>query len=1808
MDTWSASSTPASNPEPIVHRVNLEYLGQSMDYERSPSSTSDYSIDARSFATFGSSSNNSSVGPVSPVGRSIEIRPHPLYQARDTPVDEATTIISPVSAFGFHVDRPSGHNEFQSHPQVFLGEQREISRTLENEDASGLPSGGQGAKRSQSRPDALLLGNIAGPKKPTNTSTQNPSLDDIIIPTDLSRLSSIDPLPSPRTLMRVPWNIAADGSYAETTYEPAAQALKKQLNSKLGLVKDTQRERDLYTLEAVDRDGQNKMFRIRSATPPPGQMPTSIFAFSSADPRSFFLDPVRALFAPDSPLISSRLPSDIPEPLSPPPIPHTMTSTVQHSRSRSESKPSDSQSSSTQANRMNQHTYLQKPKEKGSLKVRVSKSMQSMGAVFRGFDKDSKSYGDSNQNEPSRQVVGLMSAFQPTPSVRRRQSSSNLQSLKNQPVTSFFVNRPPTPVLSSSRPSSSRTPEQLYNTLHSSENRKQMQMTATHLRGMRSWESTQSDDTARPGSSRSALNEEEEDGGGKGVNLLRINTEGMTRLPMEMIKLVNSEGQKAERAISAPVSQINFHRDTNLVDHITRFQAADIYCRTQLFDYLAGDVRLTMSQKDHEEEGEDEDETESRRLESWNPLAEDDPRFALWDVCVPASEFSIPSSAAGVSTPSPSTDGAHETWLSDRSDSPFAISTSSLGVISLSLPTQFKQPSSPSRRLVGATLERWIHHLTLHFDREAIYAFLLTYRVFCSPLDLCRLLISRFEWTITPDLQRGIDEIERLKTMARVRTFHVWKIWLMYFFEVDWLGNPEMRVLTADWVNDMRKREDLDQVPSAMSLIKKLKELLKERRGTYNSPAGLTAYQSVLTTHSPAGSIAPSQTLSQHHFSRSETSLGRSAQPTYAPFNISTSTFLSPSVTAESSRLVGQSLNRKKSALRNLANGTTSGPPPLQAHSIAKLWGSLGRYARASFGTTFGDSNASSNSNYLSTTVIHKKSSTSSLPQKGDLLIVEGGLDALFKTYPNTETPPLTDRESLMSISSSSNRSKSSEDDHEERSFSPGSGPTGRPPIQSPMLDSVLEERFSHEYENELGQVVDLHPSCRPPSLSNASTEPATPIENPNLTPPQSPSSTGPASSRTTSATSIGMFVKVDRPASGSSDSMSSVDRPSASSSGPNSSTDVKQAGWTPMFVGATIVADDFDLSDSDDENYNPLGSSKGRETWGVNLERRSLESLEEVDQSPKPQGIESAFSSLHSSSRKVSSRPSTPKCGRNALGHSLFQYFNPSDVASEAEPVFVEQSAVSAALARLEGRYDEEAIDRVEARKRKVEERIEEAVRSAYLAWKNCLPPTVIASEEMVGDGRWGRMMGDRESLIEFSDKDEVPESSVAVVDSPAETSSPCVVSDHSRATSPQSPSINSGGHEITRTIPQTPSKRPSSDSDRQVLSPGGRNLLRSPHGSVQRLQSFNVNPIPPIKFTATTTKTNFVSPKKAKTTVSLGSRLKSPISQMEHRSFILDIKTSVLAEQFCLIDAGYLNAIGFQELTSQPLPWLAYSLPAKDDWSDLLKEKAMGKANRSRIFSDVDILMKRSEMVIRWVQSEIILTKPSDRPAIVGRFIKLAAQCYNRFNMQSTINILLGLQTSLIKSCTGKKVFSKIGAYERGLYRDLQELVTPENGWVGLRDLQEGMISRERNSLEKSLAIFSNLDIKLKTNSNLRDPATKNSMKLGSEEQPFFIPYLGIYIQDLEEIAKMPDHLFPYPEPDLTSLPPLPPWLHRTPILNLEKLRARASITKNICILKTLASSSNLTPEAGPFRLCFKLRALPDEFVKIIAREYKS
>jgi Gdp/GTP exchange factor required for growth at low temperatures len=104
--------------------------------------------------------------------------------------------------------------------------------------------------------------------------------------------------------------------------------------------------------------------------------------------------------------------------------------------------------------------------------------------------------------------------------------------------------------------------------------------------------------------------------------------------------------------------------------------------------------------------------------------------------------------------------------------------------------------------LVAATIERWIAQLTSELNYDELLNFFLTYRTYISAVDLCHLLICRFHWALS---QPTSVQDEDVRKIVRVRTFVAIRYWLLTFFAVDFLGNRELRLLLASWINALVK-------------------------------------------------------------------------------------------------------------------------------------------------------------------------------------------------------------------------------------------------------------------------------------------------------------------------------------------------------------------------------------------------------------------------------------------------------------------------------------------------------------------------------------------------------------------------------------------------------------------------------------------------------------------------------------------------------------------------------------------------------------------------------------------------------------------------------------------------------------------------------------------------------------------------------------------------------------------------------------------------------------------------------------------
>lgn len=122
-------------------------------------------------------------------------------------------------------------------------------------------------------------------------------------------------------------------------------------------------------------------------------------------------------------------------------------------------------------------------------------------------------------------------------------------------------------------------------------------------------------------------------------------------------------------------------------------------------------------------------------------------------------------------------------------------------------------PPARERVIIAASIERWVAQLTSVLDYDELLNFYLTFRTFISATDLCRLLICRFQWSLT-DSNSTVDA--SVRKIVRVRTFIAIRYWLQTFFAVDFLPNRDLRLLFADWLNTAGCDPHIAENPDAL--------------------------------------------------------------------------------------------------------------------------------------------------------------------------------------------------------------------------------------------------------------------------------------------------------------------------------------------------------------------------------------------------------------------------------------------------------------------------------------------------------------------------------------------------------------------------------------------------------------------------------------------------------------------------------------------------------------------------------------------------------------------------------------------------------------------------------------------------------------------------------------------------------------------------------------------------------------------------------------------------------------------------------
>ncbi|KAK4051488.1 Guanine nucleotide exchange factor lte1 [Microbotryomycetes sp. JL221] len=315
---------------------------------------------------------------------------------------------------------------------------------------------------------------------------------------------------------------------------------------------------------------------------------------------------------------------------------------------------------------------------------------------------------------------------------------------------------------------------------------------------------------------------------------------------------------------------------------------------------------------------------------------------------------------------------------------------------------------------------------------------------------------------------------------------------------------------------------------------------------------------------------------------------------------------------------------------------------------------------------------------------------------------------------------------------------------------------------------------------------------------------------------------------------------------------------------------------------------------------------------------------------------------------------------------------------------------------------------------------------------------------------------------------------------------------------------------------------------------------------------------------------------------------RLVSPVG-FAHKSFVMQCRTEVLAQQLCLIERDLFRTLKWQELTSSC--WKKVSSGEVVDWETFLKDRRRRKvaAKRSKFDKDdcdtaVQAMIARFNLTANWVASEIVLTLNVDeRATLVAKFIRLAFKAYCQSNYQTLTQIMAGLQIPEIEKL--RKTWSRVPSWEMRKFKSLQTFVSHEKQFKHLRDVTNALIAEYGPPGQRAPL------------STAFKPATSTAVKSGPVAQGC-LPFLGLILRDLSVNDELPTFLDP-------MLPDEPAQVDVTgaiaghadvvyPLVNVQKMRVIATVTQRVMAFQEFSEGYPFEVDSKVYLKALKLRAL--------------
>lgn len=1186
-------------------------------------------------------------------------------------------------------------------------------------------------------------------------------------------------------------------------------------------------------------------------------------------------------------------------------------------------------------------------------------------------------------------------------------------------------------------------------------------------------------------------------------------------------------------------------------------------------------------------------------------------------------------------------------------------------------------------QLLAATRARLVAELTSEIDSRLLSDFFYTFRAFMTTRQLLNLLINRFQWALE---EPKTPQDEALRRIVRVRTYVVIKTWLSTFFEADFLRDRTLRTALTTWLNALSADPRLPERPADLTIVKSLRKIVRGLKHAYTHTGVSSLLSNEPGRRVPSTANTSTSSESEHSVpaegDADATSLPRSpaleevpalaeheqisdaqGRPPITPDEAPdasawsslphepVSTHAAPSTSwpiADEMEDADETLSPDDLALPHLPSNNST-----FSRAFVNTVGRFSRFKRH-LGSTGQHGLGRDAIGQASSSALSGDSTTASVEEAGgtseprDLLFAQGGIDEVKRFFgldesANDETAAATAPGRVSGVSDEAGNAQrtpsldtatsdptnstpaSSVNEREEGTPNKGGSYVAHGAalaeyglgIHNADVPRDTDEKTPAAFISGLASNFDMVP--KGPALVKATSD--------------EPVHTADASQANVHHAASNATLRLSESAENGAEAESAVSPAAAASSSSSSSQSHAPPAWAqaalgpPLQIGQPtslpfgasahsslslqqrrasgpniVQIDDIDFSSDEDDgavrralrrlpgardlrmanNLNDLY----RYSNGQATNRQSFDSLSSLGQVYQNRG---SVPSLYPGSSSLG-RTSGLQAARFVdlfdpdealIGFELVRGFRAEDFASDDE----EPGDVQEALRRLEGIIDD---DKKEARAKRVQALWEQSRAREALNLQG----------QQFDDGN-----DDNGDISNAASADRSHASDVqraSVVSKARSNGRRASVASNSRSIQVPPPAATirprsraaTGAH-LSSSPPHTLPPTVTSSNGRPAIPETwarallAHQLMSSGHGVPRQQQDQQWIPAR-----------------------SVG--LAPPL----HRSFLLEYKSDLIAQQFSLIEAELVRSVTWRELAGAGWKRREHSSEVLD-WQAFYQARVRSKAahnasthSRPHLPAEaesgaVEAIVARFNLTCNWVASEIVLTRSlDDRAALVCKLIRVAWRCYQQSNFATLVQICLGLQSPWVERL--RRTWSRVGMWEMRILRDLKILTSPSNNFRHLRTVMRARINE--SGLEDLVSSSG-------PPPTPRRAATGGSKNSGTKATSRgCVPFFGLFISDLALNDVLPtfvDPSSPNHAADATangdarlrrplapsafdSLPQLPKSVPLEAMVNWSKFRETSRLIKTVLAFQVQAGEYSYEAHAEAYVKCLKIRCL--------------